>query len=106
MFQYDISAATSYATKKESEEAYRAFILSIGEDISSYPFSLDGLNQYKGKPTRFKVASWGGYYNADNQWTLFVSYRCTHPAHTIQHTWFWDEANQSCINHRVMEFIN
>lgn len=106
MFQYDIASVKHYTSKKDKQSAYSQFLMQIGERESQYPFSLECEKLYKGKPTVFTVQSWGGYYNADQQWTLFVAYRCEHPKHTIQHTWFWDEANQSCFNHRVLEFIN
>lgn len=106
MFQYDISDKKHYAGINSKREAYSSFLNSIGEDESRYPYTLDGLINYKGKPSRFTVTSWGGYFNADNQWTVFVAYRCNAPKHTIQHSWSWSEEEQRCYNHRVMEFIN
>ncbi len=106
MFQYDISSVKHYSSKFEKESAYYQFLQDIHEEKAKYPFSLECENTYKGLPVKFTVTSWGGYFNADNVWTVFIAYRSNNPKHTTQHQWSWDEANQCCFDHRVLEFIN
>ena len=106
MFEYDIVKASSIAGLKSKQEAYLAFLLTVKLSKKQYPYSLDSVNLYKGIPVRFTITSWGGYYDADNKWRVFIAYRSNEPKHTIQHSWYWDGENEEPFGHKVMEFIN
>lgn len=106
MFDRSIDTASAYKSKRTKEEAYLQFLMSVGLSIREYPFSLNDGTSWKGVPCIFKVASWGGYANADNEWVVFIAYRCNNPKRTTQHCWAWDGENNTVINHRIMEFIN
>lgn len=106
MFEFDIFKDVKNKSKKYREEAYRDFLMNVKLSIKEYPFSLKSENMYRGACVDFTVASWGGYFNADGVWTIFIAYRSHNPDHTIQHAWSWDETNQHLHTHRIMEFIN
>lgn len=106
MFQYDMADTKDHENKSFSEQAFYAFLERVGISKSEMHFSFNGENSYKGKLPRFRAVSWGGYYGADGDWILFIAYRSSSPKHTIQHTWFWDEANECVYNHKIHEFIN
>jgi len=106
MFEHSFWAKDALSTKQAKQDAYKTFLDSIHQDIKKFPFTLDGLSTYKGRPTRHTVSGFGGYFNADNVWTVFIAYRCGDPKHTIQHCWSWDSENQETFNYRVMEFVN
>lgn len=106
MFGQNIVSTKIYSTKTDRIAAYKTFLDEIRQDAKEYPYSLEMKETYKGKPIVFVIASFGGYYNADNVWTVFISYRCNLPKHTIQHSWSWDVESSTCSNYRIMEFIN
>jgi len=105
MFEHDFSHLGSSATKQDKMERFFSFLDNIHLPKDKYPYSLEN-GTFKGKPCVFTVSGFGGYFNADNVWTVFIAYRCNHPKHTIQHAWGWDSDNGELINYRIMEFIN
>jgi len=106
MFEHDFLHTSKYIGKQDRIDAYKVFLDSIHQKADKFPYTLEGLGSWKGKPTLHTVTSFGGYFNADNVWTVFIAYRCNNPKHTIQHTWSWDSDNQEAFNYRVMEFVN
>jgi len=106
MFERDFSELEHFGTKQDKLDAYKTFLDSIHQSETSFPYTLDGLNTFKGFSTRHTVSGYGGYFNADNVWTVFIAYRCNNPKHTIQHCWSWDSENQEPFNYRIMEFMN
>ena len=106
MFEHDFFDTATNITKKDKIDSYKTFLDSIHQSEKKFPYTLEGLSKWKGKPTTHTVVSFGGYYNTDNAWTVFIAYRCNNPKHTIQHTWSWDSETQEAFNYRVMEFVN
>jgi len=106
MFERDFFERGQFGTKQDKREAYKTFLDSIHQSEKQFPFTLEGLSTWKGRPTRHTISGFGGYFNADNIWTVFIAYRCNDPKHTIQHCWSWDAENQEPFNYRVMEFVN
>jgi hypothetical protein len=106
MFENDLIMTRDYPTKTEKIAAFHTFLDSIHQRKDKFPFTIENEEKYKGKPIVFTVTSFGGYFNANNQWTVFIAYRSNNPKHTIQHCWAWDGDKQEPFNYRVMEFIN
>jgi len=105
MFEKDFSNLRLSPTKRDKVDAFHNFLDNTKLSKDKYPYSLE-YGTYKGKPCHFTVSGFGGYFNADNVWTIFIAYRCNDPKHTIQHTWSWNEEKSKVFNYRVMEFIN
>jgi len=106
MFERDFVDRSSWPSKADKISSYKTFLDSIHQSEKKFPYTLKGLSHWKGNPTVHTVTSFGGYFNADNVWTVFIAYRCNNPKHTIQHTWSWDAENGEPFNYRVMEFVN
>ncbi|HMC99945.1 MAG TPA: hypothetical protein VKH37_07325 [Ferruginibacter sp.] len=106
MFEYDLSDARQFQFKTDKRAAFAQYLLTLGMSEDEYPFSFKGKALYKGKPCVFTISGWGGYYNANGEWVVFIAYRCEHPKHTIQHCWSWDGENNTVFNYRKMEFMN
>jgi hypothetical protein len=104
MFEHDFAGSKDFRLKIDKQASFSQFLQAVGLSLAQYPYTLDGLVTYKGKRPKFTASGWGGYFNADGAWTLFIAYRCVEPEHTIQHTWAWDAENSECFNHRVFEF--
>ena len=106
MFQRDFIGHSDFTNKADRIASYKQFLKDTKLDEVKFPYSLETKETFKGKPIVFTVSGWGGYFNANNEWTLFIAYRSNNPKHTKQHCWSWDSENEEAINYRIMEFIN
>jgi len=107
MITYDISKASHYTGSKDGERAFCTWCDHCGIASKQFPFTVETFKySAKGKQLIYHVVSWGCYLNADNQWVIFIAYRCPANGANAQYNWFSNPdglAEGDPIKH---EFVN
>jgi len=104
MVTANIIARSHFTKAADGESSFYQFLKEIGVLEDGIPFSFKGKDDKHGRSTNFVAESWGGYFNADNVWTVFVSWRNRGLNETKVIHWTWDEASQCATNRRNWSF--
>jgi len=106
MFEYDITSAKHYDSRKDGQAAYHTWCEAVGIGTSEFPFMVKTGRMFKAKAIIFYIVSWGCYVNADNQWVIYTNYYAAAPRHTVQYSWAVDVNGKAMGTPRKYEFIN
>jgi len=104
MFQYDVSDFRDFNKREDMKDTYLAFLLTIHQDKSEFPFEVENSHLYKGKPNHFRIVGFGGYMS-EGGWRVYFTYRAARTNHIIQHSWRWDYETDEPVDHTRNEFI-
>lgn len=96
MLDVNIVARSHFTRSVDQETAFWQFKKEIGILDDIYPFKFkSGIS--RGKSELYFVAeSWGGYFDADNNWRVFLSWRLSNGKVTKWVVWYWDAENK-CV---------
>lgn len=89
-------ARTHFTTKADGQASYHEFKKSLKLSLDALPYEYESTIRRNGKPLKFIAESWGGYFDANNQWRVFIAWRLSNGHVTTMLSWLWDSENKEC----------
>jgi len=104
MIDANLIARSHFTKKADGESSFYQFLKEVKLLGEGLKFKVE-INTPTKKGHLFLVAeSWGGYFNANDEWIVFVCWRASKGNICIYSHWYWDSENQCAYGRRDYGF--
>jgi len=104
MIDANLIARSHFTKKADGETSFYQFLKEVKLMDEGLVFRIKTDIPSKKGVVWMVAESWGGYFNADNEWVVFVCWRSSKGNSCQYSHWYWDSENQCAYGRRDYGF--
>jgi hypothetical protein len=90
---------------KQGEKTFFEWLEEVGLEKEGFDSVVRSDKIYKGKPVTFYISSYG-YFQVEDGWVVYISYRGDVVNHIRYHTWKWSLGIAQSSSYKLNEWLN